>query len=236
MRTLAPALAAAIPLLAFAPDALAGDPVSDRFEPMLEEEITNYPYDSGWVPANSILQVKLEAGFNDGVEIEMPGDGLYDWDEATITFEGDDGDGDLKYTLGGNVTASVQVDLGVPLQSDVLGPWELEVPASKSFTPYLLPGNPDRPAIALTYLEIPLADEGIAFGPVSGNFTLVAQVDIVGVTYESDRIDLQDEEDGPVITSVENEGDIIFFELDMPIAPDQASAWGTVRSVSFGKM
>ena len=136
-----------LPTLAFG--GIAGAEATDRFEPRMQRELVglqDFDFDSGWFPMDSPVQLRLYAHAADSIDIEMLGDGVYDWSAETIAFEGDLMAGIFAIDVGLELQASVRFDLGPGLQweSDILGPYDYAIISDALFTPYLLPGNPER--------------------------------------------------------------------------------------------
>jgi len=122
----------------------------DRFEPRLQRDLVgfqDFDFDSGWFPsAPAPVQLRFYAHAADSIEIEMLGDGLYDWDAETIAFAGDPMAGRFAIDVGLELQASVRFDVaGIQWESDILGPWDYAITSEAFYTPYLLPGNPERP-------------------------------------------------------------------------------------------
>ncbi|MCA9707345.1 MAG: hypothetical protein KDK70_15940, partial [Myxococcales bacterium] len=122
---------------------------ADRFEPSLHRQLAGFEdvdVDSGWVPANAPVQLRLQAHAADSIRIEMLGEATYDWDAQTIAFAGDPMGGLFAIDVGLELQASVRFDVaGWVWESDLLGPWDYAIISDALFTPYLLPGNPQRP-------------------------------------------------------------------------------------------
>jgi MYXO-CTERM domain-containing protein len=157
---------------------------TDRFEPTRALQLLGAPgvdIATGWVPAGSDIQVSFELHADDGVVVSMPGDALFDWSDAGISFEGDPDQGAFELEVGVLLEARVRFDLlGNVFESEIIGPYDLGVFEQTSFTPYLLAGNPHRPAVIerLTapseVFVYPLVDAVIA----SGEFVLDAAFDV----------------------------------------------------------
>lgn len=123
---------------------------SDAFEPRHAQDLVgleDVDFDSGWLPADSPVQFRFYAHAADSIEIEMIGDGIYDWDSETIAFEGTEMGGYFLLDVGLELQASVRFDLGpgIEWESDILGPWDYAITSDAMFTPYLLPGHPESP-------------------------------------------------------------------------------------------
>src|SRR5690606_8515204 len=88
----------------------------------------------------------------------------------------------FEYDVGLEIVASVNVNLAIAQwQSDLLGPYDWGIEAKADFTPYLLEGNPERPAViadksgALDLVSIPLIPDIVI---ISGNLDISLYVDI----------------------------------------------------------
>lgn len=141
---------ALLPWLAFG--GIAGDAVAtDRFEPRMQRDLVGFEdvdFDSGWFPPDSPVQLRFYAHAADSIEIEMLGDGRYDWGAETIAFEGNAMAGRFAIDVGLELQASVRFDVaGIQWESDVLGPWDYAITSEAFYTPYLLPGSPEAPVV-----------------------------------------------------------------------------------------
>ncbi len=122
------------------------DYFTERSESVLG--LDDFDYDSDWVPADSPIQVRLTAHAANTVFVEMDGEGLYDWDAGSLSFEGRQDGGELEIDVGLDVEAQVRFDiLGYQWQGDLMDPFLYGIFESVLFDPYLLEGSPDRPAI-----------------------------------------------------------------------------------------
>ena len=103
---------------------------------------------TGWVPANSAIQVSFEMHVGDVLEAQMLGDAEYEWDDGELWVSGDPGGGLFAIDVGALLDARVRFDLlGQQWESELIGPYDLVVDGGTLFDPYLLPGNPTRPAL-----------------------------------------------------------------------------------------
>ncbi|MFY0539285.1 hypothetical protein [Nannocystis pusilla] len=137
---------------------LLGAPATSRaevgvadFSPLYERQLLgldDFSYDSDWFPMDGPLQLRLVVHAGNSVEISMPGEGRYDWAEQAIRFVGAPEAGALRFDIGLQIDAKVRFDvLGSKWESDIIGPYDYAVLAEDFYTPYLLPGNPERPVI-----------------------------------------------------------------------------------------
>lgn len=177
-------LFAALPWLAFG--GIPGDPpATDRFEPRLQRDLVGFQdvdFDSDWFPMGSPVQLRFYAHAADSIEIEMLGDGLYDWSAETIAFEGDPMGGRFLLDVGLQLEASVRFDVaGIQWESDILGPWDYAITSEAYYTPYLLPGNPERPVViddhtdGVNVASVPIVPDIII---ASGNLDVSVAADV----------------------------------------------------------
>ncbi len=136
-------VALASPCVAYA------QPTSSPFTPSEELMLTSLEdtmVDTGWVPAGSPVQLRLQAAAANTVSMSFPGRASYEWAADTLSFEGDPDAGTFATNVGVEVHAEVRIDvLGLTWGSDLLGPYNLLINATAAFTPYLLTGSPERP-------------------------------------------------------------------------------------------
>ncbi len=169
----------------------------DRFEPARELEllgVQGIDLDTGWQPSSGNIQVRFLTHADDNILIEMPGDAVFDWDSGEVHFVGDEDAGVLDVDIGVLLDARFRFDLlGQQFESSFIGPYELGIFQEASYTPYLLPGNDDRPLLIddeTTPVEVfnyAIVDVVIA----SGNFFVDASFDI-DMQLNCERIDVTD--------------------------------------------
>jgi MYXO-CTERM domain-containing protein len=182
-RPLAP-LAFALALLPAIASA-EGPTEESEFSPFYEQLLLGFEdaaVDTGWIPNGSPVQMRFFADASNSVTIDLPGFAHYDWRTEELRFEGDAMAGLFEYDVGLEIVASVKVDLAaVQWQSDLLGPYDWGIEAQTMFTPYLLEGNPERPAViadesgAIDLVSIPLIPDVLI---LSGNLDIALYVDI----------------------------------------------------------
>lgn len=181
-------LAAAAALFALAVPSLAhaeGPEEESDFSPYEQLLLLGFEdeaVDTGWIPANSPVQMRFFAAASNSVTMSLPGAAHYDWRTEQLRFEGDENAGYFAYDVGLEIFASVKVDLDiVQWESDLLGPYDWAIDASTMFTPYLLEGNPDRPAMimdtsgALPLASVPIVPDIVI---IAGNLDIDLYVDI----------------------------------------------------------
>ncbi|NVB39540.1 MYXO-CTERM sorting domain-containing protein [Pseudenhygromyxa sp. WMMC2535] len=199
--------------LAPTPALAEGPEESDDFSPFLELLLLGFDdasLDTGWIPQGSPVQMRFYASASNSVVMSLPGDAIYDWEEETLRFEGSPLAGVFEYDVGLELQASVKVDVSVvQWESDLLGPYDWGVDELVEFTPYLLPGNPDRPASivqqsdAFPLASVPLIPDIVI---LSGNLDIDLFVDI-DAQFECERIEVLDP--GGEIVSFTNEDEIL---------------------------
>lgn len=136
-------------LMLWAHGGLLPEVASSRFEPVLQDDLLalqDVTVDTGWVPANSPVQLRLFVHAADTIDIGMPGEARYDWADESMVLHGDADAGWFSIDVGAEIEASVRFDVaGFQWESDILGPYDFAILSSAEFTPYLLPGNPEAP-------------------------------------------------------------------------------------------
>jgi MYXO-CTERM domain-containing protein len=213
-RSLAPA---ALALALLPATALAEGPTEDsEFSPYYEELLLGFEdagVDTGWIPNGSPVQLRLFVDASNSITIDLPGAAHYDWRTEELRFEGDAMAGLFEYDVGLEIVASVKVDLALAQwQSDLLGPYDWSIEAATMFTPYLLEGNPDRPAViadqsgAIDLVSIPLVPDIVI---LSGNLDIALYVDIEA-SLHCNRIEVL-RPDGEV-TSFVSEGESLWID------------------------
>lgn len=174
----------------------------DRFEPVRELELLGLQgidVDTGWQPPSGNIQVRFLTHADDNILIEMPGDAVFDWDTGEVHFVGDEDAGVFDVDIGVLLDARFRFDLlGQQFESSFIGPYDLGIFQEASYTPYLLPGNDDRPLLVddeTTPIEVfnyAIVDAIIA----SGNFFVDASFDI-DMELTCERIDITDADGAP---------------------------------------
>lgn len=163
-----------------------------QFNPVKEFTATEFPWSSGFVPNSGPLQIQIDAAAFQEVLIGLPGDAHHDWDAAEIWFQGSDDAGVFINTLGAEITATIAVDIGIVNTQFEVGVWDIsEQAAADAFTPYVLPGNPDRPVTVAELIgPFNLTQTPFSVAGVEGTLTIDYAFDIPGITFEGSRIDV----------------------------------------------
>ena len=137
----------------------------------------------------------------------------------------------FENTLGAELTACIDVDIGIISQEFEIGIWEITEDANTMFTPYLLPGAPDRPvSVAETLGPFTLVDmASFDLGLVSGWITIDYQFDVPGISYQGTRIETDELEaqGGTDVASHDQEGQIVSAILPNAMGGEPASVWAT---------
>lgn len=196
--------------------AAEGPSEDSEFSPFYQQLLLGFEdasVDTGWIPGGSPVQMRFFADAANSITIDLPGVAHYDWRTEELRFEGDAGAGLFEYDIGLEIVASVKVDVAVAQwQSDLLGPYDWGVEAMTTFTPYLLDGNPERPAVvadksgALDLVSIPLIPDVVV---ISGNLDIALFVDIEA-SLHCNRIEVL----GPdgTVTSFTSEGESLWID------------------------
>jgi MYXO-CTERM domain-containing protein len=160
---------AALPLVVWAHGGLAPDIATDRFEPILQEDLLqlqDVTVDTGWLPASSPVQLRLYVHAADTIDIGMPGEARYDWSAEAIAVHGDVDAGWFTIDIGAEIEASVRFDVaGIQWESDLLGPYDFAIVSEAMFTPYLLPGSAHAPVTiedatdGVTVAQVPIVPD-----------------------------------------------------------------------------
>ena len=182
-------------LAVIAPTPAAAEIASAEFSPAHLQQLVgldDFTYDSDWFPADSPVQLRLIVHAGNSVVIDMPGAGLYDWESAELTFEGDADAGLFAVDVGFTLDALVRFDVaGLTWESDIIGPYDYAVISESMFTPYLLTGNADRPATIedmtepVTLVEVPVTpDIIVASGHLDIDLYLIIDGELRGESIE----------------------------------------------------
>lgn len=159
--------------------------------------VDDFDYDSDWLPAGSPIQVRLLAHAGNTVSVSMDGDALFDWEEAGFSVEGLLDGGEFTIDAGLDVEAQVRFDLaGYEWEGDLMDPFLYGIFESAIFTPYLLPGHPERPVIIdadiprETLADVPIGiDLVIASGQLHIEVGGHVYAELVGDTVTLDTLD-----------------------------------------------
>jgi len=111
--SLAPSALLAV-LLALAPSHARAEPSVAGFAPKHQQQrvgLEDFTFDSDWFPMRAPLQLRLIVHGGNSVQIDMPGEGRYDWAAETIEFAGDAGAGRLGVDVGFTLDAMVRFDV-----------------------------------------------------------------------------------------------------------------------------
>lgn len=112
-------------------------------------------WDTGWVPSGSDVQVRVQFRIACEFETAADGKGVLVWPPATqLFFQGDPRGGEFSQAIGVFFDARLRWDISTPV-GDSRG--EMPIPyvphidigcldRGMQYTPFLLSGNPDRPA------------------------------------------------------------------------------------------
>jgi len=116
-------------------------------------------WDTGWVPSGSPVQVRIHFELGCEFAAQLDGKGVMVWPPSmSLYFQGDPRGGEFSQNIGINFGADIRWDIDLPIGGHFVG--EMPIPfvpridvgcldRSTPFTPFLLSGNPDRPATLL---------------------------------------------------------------------------------------
>jgi len=125
--------------------------------------VDDFDYDSDWLPAGSPIQVRMIAHAGNTVSVSMDGDALFSWEESAFSVEGAADGGEFTIDAGLDVQAQVRFDIaGYEWDGDLMDPFLYGIFESVVFTPYLLPGHPERPVV----IDADLPRETLADVPI----------------------------------------------------------------------
>lgn len=220
--------------LAFAPTSARAEVGVAGFGPTHQQQLVgleDFTYDSDWFPMNAPLQLRLIVHGGNSVEIAMPGEGRYDWDAGTIEYAGDAGAGRLAVDIGFTLDALVRFDvLGLQWESDIIGPYDYAVISEGSFTPFLLPGNPERPLVIqdqtdpVTLVSVPVTpDIIVAAGNLDIDIYVIVDAALAGTAIESVTADPEIQ----LVTTLA-EGEALPLAAGPGPAPDPFNVDGTL--------
>ncbi len=185
---------------ALTPSLALAEVASADFSPSHLQQLVgqdDFTYDSDWFPMDGPVQLRLIVHAGNSVAIDMPGEGLYDWQESALTFEGQSEAGNFGIDVGLTLDAKVRFDVaGLSWESDIIGPYDYAVISETAFTPYLLQGNPDRPATIedetdpVTLVEVPVTpDILVASGHLDIDIYLIIDGELRGDAIEVATLD-----------------------------------------------
>lgn len=222
---LAASLVALLPAVAFAA------PQPSAFEPSKTWRPTEFPFESPYVPATGPLRVKVGAVAFQEVDIAMAGEAMYDFEGELLSYEGRDGGGQFRNTLGAEITLTIAIAaFGIETELE-LGIWDISELAEQVFDPYVLPGNPARP-LTLSENIGPnnLVDAPIQVLGAPANVTIDYMFEVPGITFAGDQIDLDSVlGDAEILASHTQEHEQRSVSFDDANPGDTVSAWATMR-------
>jgi MYXO-CTERM domain-containing protein len=202
--------------------AAAAPPAVDRFDNLEMRQLAGFDdvgYDTGWLPAGSPVQLRIEFQAANTVQVGMFGEGHYDWEEQFISFDGDEEGGDFRYEVGLLIHAEVQANVvGFTWGSDLLGPFDYIIEDETSFDPYLLLGNADRPAVVsdaadgATIASIPLLPDILI---ASGNLDIDLMYEVEAQLQTNSIL-----AEGPL-----DMVSVVVEDEELPLTPDEVADW-----------
>ena len=227
------ALALSLPL-ALVPTRAGAEITDAEFTPIHTQQLVgldDFTFDTDWFPMDQPLQLRLVVHGGNSVTIDMPGDGRYDWDAGKIAFAGDPDAGKLGVDVGITLDARVRFDVfGIQWESDIIGPYDYAVISGDTFTPYLLPGNPDRPVVIddetdpVTLVSVPITPDVVV---AAGNLDIDVFV-IVEASLAGQAIEVTTAEPTPQLVVVTAEGESVPLAAGPGPTPDPLVVGGTL--------
>jgi MYXO-CTERM domain-containing protein len=204
------------------------DTTTAPFDPAITERVAEFPWDSGYWPETGALRIKLGALAHQDVSVEMAGNASYDWEDRTLTFQGETGGGLFSNEFGAEITATVAIDI-FGWQTEVeIGIWDLLEEMHDNFTPYVLEGNVEDP-ITLVQLVGPynLVDQDFTIGSAEGKLIIDWKLDVPGMSFSGTRIDVADDGTAPPVASFVEENEVLGMSLPDAEPGGVATAFGS---------
>jgi MYXO-CTERM domain-containing protein len=214
----------------FAHGGIEATTATDRFEPEMHQDLVgleDVTVDTGWFPADSPVQLRLFVHAADSIVIEMPGDARYDWALEAIDVVGDPDAGLFAIDIGAQVEACVRFDVaGLTWESEILGPFDYAITSQATFSPYLLPGDPERPLLiedatdGVTVASVPIVPDIVI---ASGGLDIDVAAEI-SASLQSARIEVLTAEANAAVLDMEG----IAAALEPDPGPEALAAEGTL--------
>ena len=202
---------------------------SDNFNPQTTFRPNEFPWTSGPINLPLEVSVALNASAYHEIDIEMLGEAEYDFDGQTLTFTGDEDGGTMENALG--VELSVTLDLPL-LGTFDLGLYNIEETANGTFSPYLLPGDIERPfGVNEAIGPNDLVDTSFSQFGFDVTLDIDWQLNVPGIEYQSTRIVLTDGEDSVISNEVgiyENEDEALDLILPDAVPGESVDMYGTL--------
>lgn len=168
----------------------------DNFNPQTTFRPNEFPWTSGPISFGGIAEVNLSAAAFHEVDVEMLGDAEYDFDAQTLTFIGAEDGGLMENALGVEVTVEVSVLGSPPFE---VGIYNIEETVNGTFSPYLLPGDPERPfGVTESVGPNDLVDTSFTLAGFLIGLDIDWRLDVPGIEYQSTHVVLTDGEDSVV--------------------------------------
>jgi len=159
----------------------------------------------------------------------MVGQGEYDFAAQTLTFTGDRDGGVMQNALG----VEVSVTFTVPVFGDFdVGIYNIDETADGTFSPYLLPGDIERPfEVSEAIGPNDLADTAFTFAGFNVTLDIDWVLNVPGIEYRSLRIELSDGEDSIISNEVgvyDNEDEALDLILPDSVPGETSTMFGTL--------
>jgi MYXO-CTERM domain-containing protein len=218
-------------LVALAPAVAAAESQPSAFEPSRTWRPTEFPFESPYVPATGPLRVKVGAVAFQEVDIAMTGDAMYEHDGGMLSYEGREGGGYFRNTLGAEITVTIAIAaFGIETEIE-LGIWDISELAELQFDPYVMPGNPVRPiTLAESIGPNNLVDAPLMVLGAPANISIDYLFEVPGISFSGEQIDVdgvEGEAEPWTSHTQEHEQRAVAFEGAEP--GDTVTAWATMR-------
>lgn len=206
---------------------------SDNFNPQHSFRPNEFPWESGPIGFSVLGQevsVNLTATAYHEVTIEMVGSTEYDFDAQALTFTGDADGGVMQNALGIEVTVIVTAPL---LGTFEVGVYQIDETVDGTFSPYLLPGDDERPfgvEEAIGPNDLLETDFSVLGQEVT--LDIDWQLNVPGIEYQSTRILLTDGEDSVIANEVgvyDAEDDALDLVLPDVVPGETSTMYGTLE-------
>jgi MYXO-CTERM domain-containing protein len=163
--------------------------------------------DSGWVPADSPIQVRFAVFLGGSTEVDLAGRAHTYWPAPLEAYlEGTSGAGRFAINYGLEIIAQIRIDVeiagiryrwegDIPIPGGI--PSDLRLAAETTFDPFLLPPIDPRPVMVwddtdvVTLFEYDVTDSLIPIPGIGGGFRADVALSLDG-SYQTDRIVLSD--------------------------------------------
>ncbi|MBV1858939.1 MAG: MYXO-CTERM sorting domain-containing protein [Nannocystaceae bacterium] len=203
---------------------------TDNFNPQTTFRPNEFPWTSGPISLIFGVSVEFTAAAYHEVDIEMIGQSEYDFDSQTLNFTGDKDGGVMENALGVEVGVVVAHTSGLSFD---IGIYNIEETADGTFSPYLLPGDIERPfGVNESIGPNDLVDTAFTLAGIPITIDIDWVLNVPGIEYQSLRIELSDGEDSVIANEVgvyDAEDDDLDLVLPDAVPGETSSMYGTLH-------